>query len=57
MNHKNLASEKQEFKIFKLDTIGNHTLIGKYKSRNKAKEQFILFVEKYGAGHIVMCND
>ena len=57
MSHKNLTSKKQEFKIFKMDTIGNQTLIEKCKDRETAKKQFRLCVEKYGAGYVIMCND
>lgn len=57
MNHKNLTSKKQEFKIFKMDTIGNQTLIEKCEDREIAKKQFRLCVEKYGVGYVIMCND
>lgn len=57
MNHKNLTSNKQEFKIFKMDTIGNQTLIGRYTDRETAKKKFRDFIKQYGTGHVLMCND
>ncbi len=50
-------TENKPFDIFKIDTIGNEILIGRYHNQAIANRWFKYYIEKYGVGHVTIRND